>query len=385
MSLLRVCLIEGYWVPAQWSMQLYAQEVFTALEPFRDRIEVVRISAGSASSAPGRRLERLPGGFRFARRLAQWVILPTALRSHPSEVYHCMEPGDVFATRRLSPRQVIVTCHDLIPWRLRAMARKSQPVPWLSKQLYHQMGNLLRRVARIITPSECTRQDVVEFLGIGPERVRVIPYRLQPVFAPVPPVERDRYREELRRKHRLPAGPWFLHVGSTLFYKNVETLLNALARTEAFLLRVGNGLTPAQEALARRLGLAGRIFCLGELTPAELARIYPAVDALVLPSWYEGFGRPALEAMACGAAVIAGNAGALPEVVGKAGLLVDPSDPEALAVVMKRLIEDEALRAHLEAAGIEQARAFQQRDLGADLSEVYREVDTSARGSGILS
>jgi len=132
--------------------------------------------------------------------------------------------------------------------------------------------------------------------------------------------------------------------------------------------------------LAKRLDVEKWIISLGERTPEELAKLNQMAVAVVFPSWYEGFGRPALEAMACGTPVIAGRGGALPEVVGEAGLLVDPGDPTAIATAMQRLVEEEPLRLALSEKGLVRTREFQQVDIGAALYTVYQDVRESLRG-----
>jgi len=383
---LHLCLLEGHYSSNQWSMRLYANELRRALSKFQGTLQLQSIEA------PLRSTPRLLSRYALWNRLEkQWVRrieLPNRLKTIRAEVYHCLEPGDVISLTDLNPLRIVVTCHDLIPWRLESKAKKAWPFSWVSKRLYQQMKETLTRVARVITPSACTKRDVLEWTGLPSERVEVIPYWVNPVFsAPIVGPETQESHRLLRQRWGLSEEPFFLHVGSTIFYKNIENLLRALRLLRnnlgietPRLVRVGSPLTPDQSALAKRLDVEKWIISLGERTPEELAKLNQMAVAVVFPSWYEGFGRPALEAMACGTPVIAGRGGALPEVVGEAGLLVDPGDPTAIATAMQRLVEEEPLRLALSEKGLVRTREFQQVDIGAALYTVYQDVRESLRG-----
>lgn len=356
-------------------MELYRQELTAILESRPEAFDVLRV-----------RPPEQPGLDRFQKQWARWFTLPRLLASCETDIYHCIEPGDLFAARRLDLQRVVTTCHDLIPWRFQSWRTSAPPKNWISRALYEQMKTLLRRVARIISPSDCTRRDLLEYLEVPPERVTVIPYPVSALFSPLPSEREQALRQELRLRWSLPAGFLFLHVGSTVFYKNIENLLKAFrlfmernSFPEAFLIRAGNGLTKTQADLSRRLGITSRILCVGPRTSEELADLYRAADTLVFPSLYEGFGRPALEAMASGTPVIAGRGGALPEVVEEAGLLVDPFDVEAIASAMQRLSADPFLRVDLRKRGLARAAHFRNLNIPAALAAVYQDVATQPR------
>jgi glycosyltransferase involved in cell wall biosynthesis len=118
-------------------------------------------------------------------------------------------------------------------------------------------------------------------------------------------------------------------------------------------------------------GLQGRVHFTGFVEDSDLPAIYCLATAFAFPSWYEGFGLPVLEAMACGTPVVAANNSSLPEVVGEAGLLVDAADADALASAMLRLLTDETLKARLSVAGPEQARRFTWKDAARRLLRIY--------------
>jgi glycosyltransferase involved in cell wall biosynthesis len=173
--------------------------------------------------------------------------------------------------------------------------------------------------------------------------------------------------------------PYFLFVGNPLPHKNVGGLLDAFAGLPPDLGQlVLAGISPAARAhidgLTAARGLQGRVHPLAPMPAATLARLYQEAQAVVCPSLWEGFGLAALEAMACGAPVVAANRGGLPEVVGDAGLLVDPARVDALREAMYTLAVQEPLRAALRARGLARARAFSWRHVAEATVAVYQEA-----------
>jgi glycosyltransferase involved in cell wall biosynthesis len=132
-------------------------------------------------------------------------------------------------------------------------------------------------------------------------------------------------------------------------------------------------------ALISRLRIGDRVRHLGMLPAEELPRVYRAADLLLMPSFYEGFGLPVLEAMACGTPVVASDGGSLPEVVGDAGLLAAPTDIDGLVGAAVRVLTDPQLRDDLRRRGIDRARAFTWDRTAAATSAVYKSVYEEAR------
>lgn len=234
----------------------------------------------------------------------------------------------------------------------------------------------LQRSDALIAISQRTRQDLVELMGVAPARIRVIFPGTGEAFTPAAaPVV-----AEVIRRHGIPR-PYILYVGAMGAHKNVAGLLRAYecARLEgglqAALVLTGSHRWGA-ETLATLEGLRVRsdVLLTGPVPAADLPPLYSGAMAFVFPSLYEGFGLPVLEAMACGAPVIASNRGALPEVVGDAGLLADPEEIPALADLLCRLGGDPDLRARLGAAGRRQAARFSWGQSAAALQDLLGEV-----------
>jgi len=268
-----------------------------------------------------------------------------------------------------SPCPVVVTVTDL------AFRRYPQVHP-LGRRLY--LGLFTRWTARraraIVAISEYTRQEVVRLLGVPAERVRVIYLGVDSDFRPLP---RD-HVEAFRRQRGLPER-YLFYLGNLEPRKNLPRLVQAYAR-------IGDGSVPLVLGGPRgwgyaelfqtveKLGLVGQILFPGFVPREELPLWYNAAEALVYPSIYEGFGLPPLEAMACGTPVVASAASSLPEVVGEAGLLVDPQDVEALADALRRVLTDQDLRAELRQRGLGQARRFTWEKMACETVELYRSV-----------
>jgi glycosyltransferase involved in cell wall biosynthesis len=207
---------------------------------------------------------------------------------------------------------------------------------------------LARRARRVITVSEFSRQEIAELLHVPPERVAVVPGGVDPRFSPAADAAAARSALGLPERY-------VLCVASHTARKNLGALVpaaRALA-AEGIEVLVAGGHRPQFAREARLDGLR----LLGHVDDALLPGLYAGADAFALPSRYEGFGLPVLEAMAAGTPVVASNAGALPEVCGDAARLVEPHG-EAVAAALRDLLADDRERARLRAAGLERARAF---------------------------
>ena len=207
--------------------------------------------------------------------------------------------------------------------------------------------------------SEHSRQQIVTRLGLPAERITVIPVGLGPEFAPtaLSPAQRARYGLGER---------YVLYVGNFLPHKNLPRLLRAwaalpepLRRAHQLVLAGGDrARQPALETDVAALGLGGGVAFPGLIDDADLPAVYAGATAFVLPSLEEGFGLPALEAMACGTPVMVSRRGALPEVVGDAGLLVDAEDEAALTAALARMLGAPGERAQFATRGLARAREF---------------------------
>jgi glycosyltransferase involved in cell wall biosynthesis len=232
----------------------------------------------------------------------------------------------------------------------------------------------LRGAARVVVPSAFVRGTVLEATGLPAERVVVVPHGVAPVAAGDGATATD----ELVRRHRLD-GPVVLYPAITYPHKDHATLVAAFAKARerhpsAVLVLTGRA-DQAETAVAEQiaaLGIGDAVRRVGRVPAADLAGLYDLAAVVAVPSRYEGFGLPAVEAMAHGRAVLASGVTALPEVVGDAGVLLPPGDVEAWAAALDRLLGDPAERHRLGAAARVRARRFEPSTNAAALAEAYR-------------
>ena len=302
------------------------------------------------------------------------LTLARELRRRPVDILHVQYTAPLF-----SPCAVVATIHDLSFEHLpETFKRRSRA------QLCLTVRRTARSASHIIVPSEHTRRDILETYKIEPERVSVTPLAAPDHFAPARESEVKRVCERYKI-----GGDYVLAVGSIQPRKNLARLIRAYSllhqeRARAKLpqlVLVGKLAWLYGETLRaiREQGIEALTILTGYVPEADLPALYTGALAFVYPSYFEGFGLPPLEAMQCGAAVIAGNRTSLPEVVGDAGLLVDPFDVEALAQAIARVIDDSDLRERLRARGLERASHFSWRTTARLTLEAYKR----AIGGGI--
>jgi glycosyltransferase involved in cell wall biosynthesis len=233
----------------------------------------------------------------------------------------------------------------------------------------------MRNVAHVACVSEQTQRDVIEFVGVDPDRTSVIPNGVSTGFMPFDHSTRARLRATI-------AGPGtriVLHVSTGAAYKNVEGSLRTLAAlramgTPAVLVRAGAVLRPSQLSLARRLGIAAAVHDLGRVSDRRLGELYNLADVLLFPSHYEGFGWPPLEAMASGTPVVTSEAPALLEVTDDAALHAPAANPSELALAIRSIFDDPAVAQRLVNAGIKRAAHYRWAKTARAFDALYRRV-----------
>lgn len=257
------------------------------------------------------------------------------------------------------PCPLVITIHDLLFLVLPEGGWRG----WLRNVCYKQMARRVARRANLVfSDSRHSSLDAQRFLGIAAEKIRVLPLALSEGYRPVG----DRATLEGVWQHYGVVPPYVLYLGNFKPHKNVQALLRAFAALDnniraRYQLVLGGRADRWQEErrqLAGQLGLAGQVCFTGMVAEADLPTLYSGADLFVFPSLYEGFGLPPLEAMACGTAVVAANRTSLPEVVGEAGVLVDPEDLGGLTAAIGHILEDDEERRRLEQAGLEWAARF---------------------------
>ena len=245
-------------------------------------------------------------------------------------------------------------------------------------QLRYTVARTVRRAARVLTGSEFSRASILRAYNLPPERVVAIPNAADSAFRPI---ARERAAAEVLRRFRICA-PFVLSVGDLHKRKNQIGLIRAfeqIVREHPFphsLVLAGKDtwFSPEVRQAARRSGVSSRIHFTGFVSDDDLLNLYNACEAFVFPSFYEGFGIPVLEAMACGKAVCASNASAVPEVADGAALLFDPHSVSEIALSIRDILLDAELRARMERLGLQRASRFHWHATARQTLDVYREV-----------
>lgn len=293
------------------------------------------------------------------------IALPLELLRLPADLLHSPDFIPPFRRRYRS----VITIHDL------AFLRYPHLLTPESARYYGQVGRAVESADQIIAVSEATRRDLLELLPADPDRVTVVHEAASPDCRPLDPVEVERWRSELG----LPRE-FVLFVGTLEPRKNLPTLLKAFSRVgkdcRVPLVVVGGRGWLCEEVFATRdaLGLNQEVLFAGTVPGKQLVYYYNCATCLVLPSLYEGFGLPVLEAMACGTPVIVSNLSSLPEIAGDAAITVDPTDVDGLAGALAVLLSDEELRARLRRLGIKRAGSFSWERAARETMEVYRKA-----------
>jgi len=311
-------------------------------------------------------ISRLPTVHPWVRILWEQLVQPWVLWRQDVDLLHAM----VFVGPLVSSCPLVVTVFDLSFLRYPQMFR---PENRLYLRLFTQLS--ARRARRIIAISEHTKADLIRWLRIPSERIEVVYCGVEESFHPLPEEEILAFR----REKGLPEQ-YLLYVGTLEPRKNLTLVLRTYARLRTagthppLLVLVGARGWMYGHIFSEigRLGLESSIRLAGFVPYQELPLWYNGATCFLYPSLYEGFGLPPLEAMACGTPVLSSNAASLPEVVGDAGVLLDPRDEEAWASELARILEKPAWRGELAARGRERARRFRWRRAAEETTYVYR-------------
>lgn len=350
----------------------YAESLARALLPLIPD-ELALFYNAERGIAPLAGLERLPTrtvalGYKSWRMLV-WAgqlarvpfnrLVPGAALFHATE--HLLLP------LRGSP--TVLTVHDLIFRRLPEHHKRLNR--WY---LNATLPLYCRRATHIIAVSEATRQDLIAAYAVPPEKITVILEAADPQFRPQPPAR----VAAVRARYALPER-YLLFVSTIEPRKNLVRLLHAWEP----LYRAGEA--PPLVIVGKRGWLADAFYAALETSPAregviftgyvadgDLPALYTAATVFVFPSLYEGFGLPPLEALACGAPVLCSATSSLPEVVGDAALMIDPTDVEAIREGLRHLLADGALRADLRERGLRRAAGFSWERAARETLALYR-------------
>jgi glycosyltransferase involved in cell wall biosynthesis len=303
------------------------------------------------------------------RRRRWWAVgLPLYLRKASLDLFH----GTNYEVPLWSKRRSVLTIHDL-SILLHADTHRAD----LARRARRRLPVMARSASMIITATEYVRREICEHLHVRADRVAVTPYAPRSGFQAMPAAQAHQTKQRLGIE-----DDFILFVGTVEPRKNLLTLMRAFdqilrqtsRRPQLVVVGAEGWLMDELFAFIKESSISHRLLLTGYLDDDDLRALYSSCGVFVYPSIYEGFGLPPLEAMACGAPVIASNIATFRETLGSAAQLFEPNDVEGLATSIVEILDDEDRRRALSRQGLEQAAKFSWKRTAQLTLEVYREV-----------
>ncbi|MGP8024213.1 MAG: glycosyltransferase family 4 protein [Methanobacterium sp.] len=301
--------------------------------------------------------------------LWRYFTLPLHLKKYSLDVIH--DPYELGAFTFGGSFRKIITVHDLTPLLFPSLFKKMDVI-------FHRLllKKTINNADKIITVSYHTQKDLITYLNVPKDKIKVIYNGNDARFQPLNYIEISKVRE----KYKLPER-FILSVGGLHPIKNISRLLKAynLSRRNGLnhkLVIVGMVMDKVSEIFQtlKGLNLEDQVIFTGKVPDNDLVGLYNSADLFIYPCLYAGFGLPPLEAMSCGTPVIASNNSSLPEVVGDAGLLINPYDITEIADAINNIITDDDLRKNLIKKGLKRSKQFNWSKSAYETLEVYKEV-----------
>ena len=343
-------------------MQIYADNCRTAL---------AHIDQPVRQYQPQSTLERFSASAMVMRGL-RYIDYPWQVRQQTADIHHVLDHGYAHLAPQLANGKKVVTVHDLIPylcWKghLKTAQRVRKPL----LNLYSLKS--LADFDAVITPSKQTKQDLIRFLGLDEQRIHCVPPGLAAYF--------KRYDKALvqafKQNYLSDQNARLIMISGREFYKNhtvcLQVLKQLLSRSSEPICLIKTGLeSPEFNRQVQALGLSAHVFSLFLQDVSELPLLYNAVDCLLFPSLYEGFGMPVVEALACGTPVVTSNAGSLPEVSGELALQCSAEDVSQLVEGVWQALNDPEVKSRVVRDGPAWVAPFRVEQVGARLQQVYQ-------------
>lgn len=365
-------------VQQQAGIGRYTRELVRALAKLDDENEYVLLQANrgaqeaAGSWPPNFQVRSIPLTDHWLTILWQRLRLPIPVEMCTGcvNVFHSPD----FVLPPVWRARTVLTVHDLS-----FLITPETSDPKLREYLARAVPYAVARADHVLADSQSTKRDLVTHLNTDPAWITVVYPGVDPRFRPL----EESAADDVRRRYKL-TRPFVLSVGTLQPRKNYPALIRAFAclddlgfRTSGVELVVAGGKGWLYEEIfqtVERLGVGDRVRFLGFVCDEDLPALYNAAEVLAMPSLYEGFGLPVLEALACGTPVVTSDVSSLPEVAGDAALLVSPDDVEGLSQALGRLLTDDALRTILRERGLTQARRFTWQQAAETVLDVYQRL-----------
>ncbi|MDF5728060.1 MAG: glycosyltransferase family 1 protein [Rhizonema sp. PD38] len=355
-----------------FSMDVYADGIISGLRSVRPNWEIVDLKPypiDRKSSSLFLRIQKYYERFwRFPQQVTQQV----------ADIFHIIDPSEAHIVYWLKKQKkpVVVTCHDLVNFYYRDNLQGSVKLPFVSHSMWLYAVKGTKSADRIVAVSSTTAKETTQILDIEPARISVIPNAVEAVFQPLS----QEQAKSFRQKYQLaPETVCLLNVGSNHPRKNLSTILKVVEALKQrglsiHLWKAGADFTDEQKVFIYTQGLENHVSYLGKPDKSTLVQIYNAADILIAPSLHEGFGITLLEGMACGLPVITSKVSAMPEVVEDAGILVDPTDYQAIADAVCHLRNNPIDYQALVQKGLLRAKSFTWEKTAEQIAEIYEKL-----------
>jgi glycosyltransferase involved in cell wall biosynthesis len=359
-----------------FSMDTYADGLISGLKAICPSWEIVELKPQAIDRSTRSPKVRVNKAYERFWRFPQHVLEESA------DIYHIVDHSDAHIARWLkkSGKSVVVTCHDLINLIYPDNLKSSVRLPFISDYLGQYSIRGMELADAIVAVSNETSQNINKILNVEIDKITVIPNAVDSLFHPLTQAQKHAFREALKVPQETIC---LLNVGGNHPRKNVITALKALKLMKQKGLnvqfwKVSDDFNDEDKAYIQANDLEPVIQYLGYLDKPALVNAYNAADIYIAPSFHEGFGITLLEAMACGIPVITSNTSAMPEVVGEAGILVDPHNSQDIADAVHRLVSQPQVYTDRRQRGLQRVQLFTWDHVAEQLTHVYRHVVNSS-------
>jgi len=357
------------------------QHEYALVVPHKSSFQIIDITANTDFQLLTSTLRVKRPASNFRKLLFEQSIMPRAARAYEANVLHI----PYWAPPLRSSVPLVVTIHDIIPLIL---------PQYRGGPLVRAYTELVSAAARgstlILTDSDASRSDIVQHLRIPADRIRTVYLAADPEFTDhLNPIDIEQAALPLRENYDLPEE-YVLYLGGFDARKNVETLLQVYTWAQDVLGEnyplVFAGSLPDRHdeffhdprIIAEQIEVENVVRFIGRVAEKDKVALYQHARAFLYPTLYEGFGLPALEALACGVPVVGSNASSVPEIVGDAGILVDPKDARAMAGALIAVCTEDALHDDLSERALRQAEKFSWEKCARETVEAYEIVNRNA-------
>lgn len=354
------------------SMDLYADELYKQLSANFSHKFTFKQFTPKISGV----IRFLPNFSQIKMRIARVIGYPIQSFRQFKDINHIIDHGYSNLLFYIWGKKTVVTVHDLIPllaWRGKVKGLYYPHYPLLN----HLSYIALKYADEIIADSENTKKDLINELGLKKDSITVIHCGIGEKFKPISMQRRNEIRIQFGFRE---SNAHYVLISGNQSYKNHSSAIRAVAKIQfktRFPIQIVRLASTFDKELHKTLAevkLEMPIISISDLDEDNLVKLYQSVDCLLFPSWYEGFGLPPLEAMACGVPVIASNVASIPEVIGNAGILAEPDDIEQLSIGLYELLENQSIREAYILKGINRAEKFTWRKTAEQTANVYQKM-----------